>query len=196
MKHLLPFFTCVLLLLLSACGPSNNVTLLPPPPPDTAVIPTPNAPRVTVVTFEDNRQDQSVIGVRRDRSAFVTSDNVSQWISKGLADELSRQGLQISYALGVDEARKGNPDFLITGKIEEATLTETSATEMSASLRVSYALANRQKRLLRESPSAAQSRTGLFSSSAADNLMQETLLGLVKPMTQKIVQTVVPGKRN
>jgi len=126
---------------------------------------------VTVVAFEDKRMDQTVIGTRRDNSAFVTTDNVAQWISKALADELARNGMQVSYSISVNEARKGNPDFLVTGQIDEANIRETSATDMSTSLRANYVLANRQARIMRESLNASQSRTGLPSGSAADNLM-------------------------
>ena len=194
MKHLRIVLCVSLLALLAACGPSNNVRLLPPPPLDASVLPSPNAPRVTVVTFEDKRMDQTVVGTRRDNSAFVTSDNVAQWISKALADELARNGMQASYSLSVNEARKGNPDFLVTGQIDEANIRETSTTDMSTSLRANYVLANRQARIMRESLNASQSRTGLPSGSAADNLMLETLRDLVKPMAQKIVQTIEAKK--
>ena len=194
MKHLRIVLCVSLLALLAACGPSNNVRLLPPPPLDASVLPAPNAPRVTVVAFEDKRMDQTVIGTRRDNSAFVTTDNVAQWISKALADELARNGIQVSYSISVNEARKGNPDFMVTGQIDEANIRETSTTDMSTSLRANYVLANRQARILRESLNASQSRTGLPSGSAADNLMLETLRDLVKPMAQKIVQTIEAKK--
>lgn len=194
MKHLRIVLCVSLLALLAACGPSNNVRLLPPPPLDASVLPAPNAPRVTVVAFEDKRMDQTVIGTRRDNSAFVTTDNVAQWISKALADELARNGMQVSYSLSVNEARKGNPDFMVTGQIDEANIRETSTTDMSTSLRANYVLANRQARIMRESLNASQSRTGLPSGSAADNLMLETLCDLVKPMAHKIVQTIEAKK--
>lgn len=177
MKHTRRVFPAALLsallavLLLSACGPSNNVRLLPPPPLDASVLPAPNAPRVSVVTFADKRTDQSALGVRRDNSAFVTSDDVAQWISRALADELARNGMQVTFALNVGQARSGNPDYLVTGQVDEAWLRETSATDLATSLRVNYVLANRQGRLLRESLSSSQSRTGLPSGAAAENLM-------------------------
>ncbi len=199
MKHSRRHVTFALLsgllaaLLLAACGPSNNVRLLPPPL-DASVLPAPNAPRVSVVTFADQRQDQSALGVRRDKSAFVTGDDVPQWISRALADELARNGMQVTFALNVNQARSGNPDYLVTGKVDEVWLREASATDISSTLRVSYVLANRQGRLLRESLNASQSRSGLPSGAAADNLMLETLRDLVKPMAQKIVQAVQAQK--
>ncbi len=199
MKHSRRHVTFALLsgllaaLLLAACGPSNNLRLLPPPL-DASVLPAPNAPRVSVVTFADQRQDQSALGVRRDKSAFVTGDDVPQWISRALADELARNGMQVTFALNVNQARSGNPDYLVTGQVDEVWLREASATDISSTLRVSYVLANRQGRLLRESLNASQSRSGLPSGAAADNLMLETLRDLVKPMAQKIVQAVQAQK--
>ena len=113
---------------------------------------------------------------------------------QALADELARNGMQVSYSISVNEARKGNPDFLVTGQIDEANIRESSTTDMSTSLRANYVLANRQARILRESLNASQSRTGLPSGSAADNLMLETLRDLVKPMAHKIVQTIEAKK--
>ena len=78
--------------------------------------------------------------------------------------------------------------------MDEAWIAETSSTDMNTSLRVNYVLANRQARLVRESLNASQSRTGLPSGSAADNLMLETLRDLVKPMARKIVQTIETKK--
>jgi hypothetical protein len=182
-------------LLFTACGPSNNVRLLSPPPPDTAVLPAPNAPRVSVVTFTDKRVDRSSLGTRRDGSAFLSDTDPAQWISRALADELARSGMQISYAATTNEARKGNPDFLVTGEMDEVFLRETSATEFSATMRVSYVLANRQARVIpRDTINSSQTRSGLPSARAAENLMLDTLKDLLKPMARKIVQAIETKK--
>ena len=62
-------------------------------------------------------------------------------------------------------------------------------------MRVKCALANRKGRLWSESTNASQSRSGLPSGSTADNLLLDTLRDLVKPMAQKIVQTI-DAKKN
>ena len=49
----------MLAMFLTACGPSNTVRLLSPAPAVNPVLPAPNAPRVTVVPFTDNRQDST-----------------------------------------------------------------------------------------------------------------------------------------
>ncbi|MBD5648184.1 MAG: hypothetical protein HDQ89_11495 [Desulfovibrio sp.] len=181
--------------LLSACGPSNTVRLLPPPPLDASVLPAPNAPSVSVVSFEDKRVDTSSVGVRRDGSAFTTSGNVAEWISRALADELARSGFQVTFAANVNQARSGNPDYLVTGQVDEVWLKENSSLEITSQMRVKCALANRKGRLWSESCNASQSRSGLPSGSTADNLLLDTLRDLVKPMAQKIVQTI-DAKKN
>ena len=182
-------------LLLSACGPSNTVRLLPPPPLDASVLPAPNAPSVSVVSFEDKRVDTASVGVRRDGSAFTTSGDAAEWISRALADELARSGFQVTFAANVNQARSGNPDYLVTGQVDEVWLKENSSLEITSQMRVKCALANRKGRLWSESCNASQSRSGLPSGSTADNLLLDTLRDLVKPMAQKIVQTI-DAKKN
>ena len=183
--------SCMLLALLAACGSGNSIRLLPPP--CITVIPSSGVPRVTVVAFEDRRADQAVIGVRRDRSAFVTDDDVSQWVSSALADELARNGMQVSYTITGVEARKGNPDFIVTGQVGEAGIHETSPTNMTTSLRAGYTLVGRHAPLLHESFSASKSHAGMLWGDAAEKLMLETLRKLVKPMARSIVRAMKAG---
>lgn len=187
-------FLVLLAFLATACGPANSVRLLPPPFQEGAVLPGPKAPRVTVVAFEDKRQDMTVIGSRRDNTAFVTNDSVTQWISKALADELARNGLQVSYADSVNQARAGNPDYMVTGDVDQVWLREKSATDLSTQMRVNYSVANRQSRIYRETLNASQSRTVMPTGSAADTIMLDTLRELIKPMAQKIVQAIEAKK--
>ena len=187
-------FLVLLAFLATACGPANSVRLLPPPFQEGAVLPGPKAPRVTVVAFYDKRQDMTVIGSRRDNTAFVTNDSVTQWISKALADELARNGLQVSYSDSVNQARAGNPDYLVTGDVDQVWLREKSATDLSTQMRVNYSVANRQSRIYKETLNASQSRTVMPTGSAADNIMLDTLRELIKPMAQKIVQAIEAKK--
>ena len=187
-------FLVLLAFLATACGPANSVRLLPPPFQEGAVLPGPKAPRVTVVAFDDKRQDMTVIGSRRDNTAFVTNDSVSQWISKALADDLARNGLQVSYSDSVNQARAGNPDYLVTGDVDQVWLREKSATDLSTQMRVNYSVANRQSRIYKETLNASQSRTVMPTGSAADNIMLDTLRELIKPMAQKIVQAIEAKK--
>ena len=186
-------FLVLLAFLATACGPANSVRLLPPPFQEGAVLPGPKAPRVTVVAFDDKRQDM-FIGSRRDNTAFVTNDSVTQWISKALADELARNGLQVSYSDSVNQARAGNPDYLVTGDVDQVWLREKSATDLSTQMRVNYSVANRQSRIYKETLNASQSRTVMPTGSAADTIMLDTLRELIKPMAQKIVQAIEAKK--
>lgn len=189
------FFQCLLMvsaLLLSACGPSNTVPLLAPSVPNN-VLPAPNAPRVSVVAFEDKRDSQD-LGVRRDGTAFVGSQDVSQWVSQALADELRRCGLQVSYALTPDQARGGNPDYIVTGTLDKAWLREMSATELICDMSATFRVASRSGKLSnRETLNAGQTRNGLPSGNVAQDLMTATLRDLIQPMGRKI-QTIIGQK--
>lgn len=189
------FFQCLLIVgtfLLSACGPSNTVQLMAPTIPNN-VLPAPNAPRVTVVAFEDKRDSQD-LGVRRDGTAFVGSQDASQWVSQALADELRRCGLQVSYALTPDQARGGNPDYIVTGTLDKAWLRELSATELVCDLSATYRVASRSGKLSnRETLNAGQTRNGLPSGDVAQDLMITTLRDLIQPMARKI-QTIIGHK--
>ena len=184
-----PFFVLSLLLLLSACGPSNTVRLLPLPQPGISVLPAPNAPRVSVVPFEDKRMDVN-LGTRRDGSAFVATEDVPQWISRGLADELTRAGLQVSYALTPGQARSANPDYIITGRLEEVWIKEVSSTELTTGMRATHVLSSRDGKVSTETLTSGRGRRGLPGGSVAEDLMRQTMLDLVQHMAAKIKQTV------
>ena len=75
--RLLPLSLALMLaIFLTACGPSNTVRLLSPAPAVNPVLPAPNAPRVTVVPFTDNRPDVNLatdtqLGVLPDKTTPV-----------------------------------------------------------------------------------------------------------------------------
>lgn len=179
---------------LSACGPSNTVKLLPPPPIEASSLPAPNAPSICVVNFEDKRLDPGVIGERRDGSSFNTSGDVPLWISRALADDLARKGFRVTFAMSTSQARSSNPDYLLTGIIQEVWLKEASATEISAQLRMDCTLANRKGKLWTESCNTSQNKTSLPTGSFADNLLLDTMRDLVGPVAQKVTQSI-EGKK-
>ena len=188
----LPFICALSVsLFLTACGPSNNIHLLNPKPSPTAVLPAPGVHTISVVRFADKRAEHQTIGVRRDGSAFTTQDDTAGWVSKALADEIAKSGLAVSYAQNFEQARRGNPDFIVMGNLTQALLKEKSATSMETAFNATYTLANRQKKLINNaSASACQSRTGLPTNSAAEGLLRATMLDLVQEMSQKIVATI------
>lgn len=174
---------------LCACGPGNTIRLLPPPALQATSLPSPNAPSVSVVTFTDNLPDPGIIGKRRDGSAFTTNGDVAQWLSRALADELARKGLRVTFAMDTAQARSGNPDYLVTGAIEQIWLNETSAVQMTAQMRVQCSLANRKGRLWSETTNSSQTYGGLLTNGSGDKLLLDTLRDLIQPLAQKILAT-------
>lgn len=186
MKRILSQGALMLLLLFCAgCGPSNNVRLLHKPP-DASTLPAPGAASVSVVEFQDKRGLSSEqLGVRRDKSSFTTNAPVSEWLSRSLADELAKLGLQVSYATTVDQARSGNPAYIVTGSIEEIWIKESSAMELSATVRATMTVSSRKGRLLTEGLTASQTQKGLPGASVAEDLLLDTMQELVHPAARK-----------
>lgn len=180
----------LMMLMLCACGPSNTVKLLPPPPLAATTLPAPNAPSVSIVSFADDRADPGVLGTRRDGTVFVTTGDVPVWMSRGLADELAKKGFRVTFATSVSQARSGNPDYLLTGKVLNVWIKENSTTELSVALSANCTFANRKGRLWSENFNTSQTLTTLPSGSTADNLLLSTLEDLMKPIVQKITQTI------
>ena len=107
--------------------------------------------------------------------------------------ELRRQGVQVSYAMDENQARSGNPDYLVTGTVEQAWLREVSATELAPSMRATYRLAPRSGRVVKETLNSSQNRSGIPTGGAAEESMLNSMRELVQPMARKI-KAIVDGK--
>ena len=179
---LLGLFVCVMAL--AACGTGNAVRLIYTPASG-ALLPQPNAPRVTVVMFEDQRPQQ-VIGERRDGTSITPSSLVSDWVSRSLGEELSRLGMQVSYSTSLAQAKAANPTYIVTGEIKELWLKEQSPTAMHATLRVGFSLYGQKGKLSGEFLTASQEKQGLITASATESLLADTLRDIVVPAAKKI----------
>lgn len=188
-QFLRPWYTCVLMLvtacLLAACGPSNNVRLFYNSATP-SILPQPQAPRVVVVMFEDQRLNPQVLGPRRDGSSFTANTSVTDWVSRSLADELARQGVQVSFANTISQAQAGNPNYVVTGVVREIVLKETGPTSASAAMKISVTLRNRSGIVYSENLTSSQEKPFLPSSSAVENLLAETLRELMSPTAKKM----------
>ena len=184
--------TLVTLTLLAACGPSNNVRLIYNTN-TSAVLPLPGSPSVAVVMFNDERTRQ-YIGERKDGSVFTASSTIADWFSRSLADELGRQGVQVSFASTLEQARamRGyldtvpNPTYIVTGTITDVWLQEQSATRVQCTIKAKVALSNKKGVLYSENLSSTQERQFIPSASAIESLLSDTLKDLLVPAAKKI----------
>ena len=176
--------TLVTLTLLAACGPSNNVRLIYNTN-TSAVLPLPGAPSVAVGMFNDERARQ-YIGERKDGSVFTASSTIADWFSRSLADELGRQGVQVSFASTLEQARAANPTYIVTGTITDVWLQEQSATRVQCTIKAKVSLSNKKGVLYSENLSSSQERQFIPSSSAVESLLSDTLKDLLVPAAKKI----------
>lgn len=176
--------TLVTLTLLAACGPSNNVRLIYNTN-TSAVLPLPGSPSVAVVMFNDERTRQ-YIGERKDGSVFTASSTIADWFSRSLADELGRQGVQVSFAPTLEQARAAKPDYIVTGDITDVWMQELSATRVQCTIKAKIALSNKKGVVYSENLSSSQERQFIPSGSAIESLLSDTLRDLLVPAAKKI----------
>ena len=192
MKDPVRFFVPALLLAvmfaLGACAPSSTVRLLYRPG-DASQIPASTASSISVVQLKDVRTN-SYIGVRRDNTPFIPNGAVPEWVTRSLADALTRQGLRVTYAQNLEEARASHSQYILTGELQELWIRESSSTEMSASVKTLISVAGHKGRLVNEGVSSSLSKQALPSSAAAEELLYNTVQELVQTVANKTQQAI------
>lgn len=177
--------TLVTLTLLAACGPSNNVRLIYNTN-TSAVLPLPGSPSVAVVMFNDERTRQ-YIGERKDGSVFTASSTIADWFSRSLADELGRQGVQVSFASTLEQARAANPTYIVTRLQHRRMAAGTDARPcVQCTIKAKVALSNKKGVIYSENLSSSQERQFIPSASAIESLLSDTLKDLLVPAAKKI----------
>ena len=174
---------------LTGCMAQNNVRLLYNTS-GSSVLPVSTAPRVTVVVFEDQRGRLDV-GVRKDGSPFQPSSSVAEWVSQSLADELARQGAQVSVATSMAQAQAGQPDYIVGGVVERVWLTEKSLSTYNAVIRIQTRLYSQKQAAVTKSFASQQEKTGIPGSS----LPEETLSGTLADVLGNAAMSIMGAMR-
>ena len=147
-------------LALTGCLAKNNdVRLLY----DTQVpqaVPAATAPRIVVVQFEDKRTSAD-LGVRKDGTAFQSSASVPGWVTQALADELAARGAQVSVALSMAQAQMNQPQYIVTGTVENVHLVEKSLTTCQAAIRLQTHLYSNTQSAVTRSFASQFEKTGI-----------------------------------
>ena len=147
-------------LALTGCLAKNNdVRLLY----DTQVpqaVPAATAPRIVVVQFEDKRTSAD-LGVRKDGTAFQSSASVPGWVTQALADELAARGAQVSVALSMAQAQMNQPQYIVTGTVENVQLVEKSLTTCQAAIRLQTHLYSNTQSAVTRSFASQFEKTGI-----------------------------------
>jgi uncharacterized lipoprotein YajG len=192
MKHPVRFFLPALLLTvlfaLSACGSSSTIRLLYRPA-DAPSIPASTAPSLSVVQLKDTRTN-AYIGVRHDNSPFIPNGAVPEWVTRSLAEAFTRQGLRVTHADNLETARISQPQYILMGELQEVWIRESSRTDITASVKAFISVNGTKGRLINESVMSSLSRQGLLGSSAAEDLLYNTLQELVQSVAQKTQQAI------
>ena len=137
---------------------------------------------VTLLELEDRRPQTAAVGQRKDGGLFAGDVRVSDWVSRALADEFVRQGVQVYYA-GEGVSSPGAP--VISGSVENLWLTETGNTSYDVDMKITLHLSDSSgKAIYTESFWCKQNAQFFPSESNISNLMSDTLRDLVAPAAQ------------
>ena len=170
---------------LTGCLTQNNIRLLYNTSGASA-LPVATAPRVAVVVFEDQR-GRLDIGVRKDGSPFQPSSSVAEWVSQSLADELARQGAQVSLATSMAQAQAGQPDYIVGGVVERVWLTEQSMTKYDAVIRIQTRLYSQKQGVMTKNFASQQEKTGIPGAALAEQTLSSTLGDVLKNASLSIM---------
>ena len=179
------FCAVLMLAALTGCLAQNNVRLLYNPGGASA-LPVATAPRVAVVLFEDQR-GRIDVGVRKDGSPFQPSSSVAEWVSQSLADELARQGAQVSLATSMAQAQAGQPDYIVGGVVERVWLTEKSISSYDAVIRIQTRLYSQKQATVSRSFASQQEKTGIPGAALAEQTLSSTLADVLKNASMSIM---------
>lgn len=173
---------------LTGCLAQNNIRLLYNTSGASA-LPVATAPRVAVVVFEDQR-GRLDIGVRKDGSPFQPSSSVAEWVSQSLADELARQGAQVSLATSMAQAQAGQPDYIVGGVVERVWLTEQSMTKYDAVIRIQTRLYSQKQGVVTKNFASQQEKTGIPGAALAEQTLSSTLGDVLKNASLSIMTSM------
>lgn len=165
------------------CGPSNKVNLIYPK--SEIVLPKSGSPRVVVVLFHGSTKLHT-IGTRSDGSNFMPTSSVTEWMSKSLAEELSTQGLQVSYATSLEQAKLGRPDYIVTGTVSEVWVVEENPATFTAAIGLKITLSNNKGVIYAENFNSSQERQSIPTGSQVEVLLSTTLQNLLESIAKKI----------
>ncbi len=179
-------FACMALMVFGCA--QNNVRLLYNPATP-ANVPSVTAPRVTVVVFDDQR-NRVDIGVRKDGTPFQPGSNVAEWVSYSLADELTRQGAQVSIATSRQQAEAANPEYMVHGLIERVWLTEKNISNYEAAIRLQIHIYSRNKTPAIKNIGAQQDKTGVPGARLAEETLSSTLADVLKDASSRIMAEI------
>ena len=171
------------LFLLAACSGGKNLKLVYPSTEQ--VIPDAGASYIVVVKFEDLR-NRAEVGERKDGSKVYTDGNVSDWISRAIADELVKKGHQVGYAASREKAEAAKPQFILTGSVNKVWLQEVSSLEYNSRMEIRITLLKDGKNKLTENLESYVERKDLPFVSADSKTMTDNLEAIAKNVAQKI----------
>ncbi len=174
---------------LSGCA-GNIVTLSYPPAQPGAALPPAGNRAVCVVDFANNRTT-SDIGRRQNGDALLARTPVERWLALGVAQELRNAGYRVDTAETMAEAVARQPEYIVTGEVEEVWLAESSLTRYTGTIRASISLLDGNGGYItRNAYNSTYSKTVLPVYGVPQTLLDDALAEMLQPAVRLLVKTM------
>lgn len=188
----IPGMLIALLLSLMLIGCTSKTVPLAYTPMGPAAHPAPGATMVTMVALQDQRPDITKIGTRRDGTPFTPAGSITDWVSRALADELTRQGLLVTYTDTPIVAPSGTAGMnMVSGAIDTLSLTEDNILNYTVNIAITLRITDKNGKLLStESFRVNQTATSMPTEDNIRDLLTDSLRGVVAPAALKVRQVL------
>ncbi len=176
-------------LFLAGCGQSRVVGLYYTPPQSEIRAEARQGSAVCVVTMNDAR-GKSEIGVRSSGETYTAKNDVADWVSRALADELAQLGFTVTYAASMASAEQSSPDYIVSGDVEEVWIEEVSPISFTCRIKISASVRAKGKLVAKETFSSSLNKKVFPMTNPTEAMLTEALQDLLKPLSQKISQKI------
>jgi uncharacterized lipoprotein YajG len=174
----LVFILCAVLLTISGCA-SSQVRLRYVPAEDLPAVEKQHKATIGIVQFTDARTTK-ILGTDNNKELTPVS-NVAAWVTRGLENELTRQGATVEYVLSTSQIEK--LPTRVTGTITQLKVTPISAGEYRGALTITVGVNNGLQTTYR----ATVIKQGVPYTNIIEPLLAELLQEAINPAVPMIL---------
>jgi len=141
---------------------------------------------ITLLPFVDNRADTITIGSLGEGKRFYAENDVSEWVSWAMFEELKARGCDVKYSEKADtSALKG---YVVSGSFDTINVESGTALMAKAELRLRVKVEKDGKFIVEQIYSGERENLGLTYVDAAQKVLSSTLQYLLQDAATDVVK--------
>lgn len=144
---------------------------------------------ITVVGFADKRADTISIGTLGDGKRYYAENNVSEWISWAMFEELKARGCNVKFR-ELGSTAPAPQGWVVSGSFDQVNVEHGAALTVKAGLRVRVKLEKDGTWVQEQNYSGERERIGVTYVDAAQTVLAATLQYLLQDAATDVVKAV------